>query len=569
MKMVVLPASAATEAALDNLEASAKTAMEGTCTDVVSGGTINPSTCYNLVFKQDWWQSLYTINAANQANLAFFAQHFPTEFESTAHYLKDSSSDDIEPVAELPKKTAEAAVDLGFEWAGMFELPEDTYLWTAQKVVGVSGAKYADASMKMVAFSTAEADEASLHGLETAGKNALAGTCTDVTSGGTITPDSKCYRLVFKQEWWQSIYPINAKGVKHVAFFAEHVPTEFENTAHYLKDDHGDDIEPVAELPETAAAPTPAPTTSEDKKYWGEGIIASIIVNIVTLCGVVFLLPGLKTMSDRYREEFECVVAAFAAGAIGSCAFFLLLYESTHLIATEYTEEVAQIWRWGTMILAGALFPAVVHAGMEVAMKKTPSETGENKEEVDLSISRPRLISSVLIGDFMHNLCDGFFMGAAFKGCGSSFGWTVVWGTVGHEIAQELGDYLVLTSSECKIKPVYALCLNFLSGMGVLLGTIIVLAADVSQCDIGLILSFGGGVYLNIALIECMSKFQGAKVSGKVRAFGIVMFIIGCIAIGLILLKHEHCVPPAPPAPPVTYKPGCGPAPKPAGGHHH
>jgi hypothetical protein len=66
-----------------------------TCTNVAAGGIITAmeDKCYNLVFKQDWWQSLYTINTAGHANVVFFTEHFPTEFENTAHYLKDQGSD--------------------------------------------------------------------------------------------------------------------------------------------------------------------------------------------------------------------------------------------------------------------------------------------------------------------------------------------------------------------------------------------------------------------------------------------------------------------------------------------
>ena len=138
-----------------------------------------------------------------------------------------------------------------FEWAGIFEVPESTYLWTAQKVKDGSTMNYADDTMKMAVLPASAATEAILHSLETEGAHSLSMNCTDVLSGGIITPEEdQCYRLHFKQDWWQSLYTINATGKTAVAFFTEHVPTEFENTAHYLKDDHGDDIEPVAELPE-------------------------------------------------------------------------------------------------------------------------------------------------------------------------------------------------------------------------------------------------------------------------------------------------------------------------------
>jgi zinc transporter ZupT len=562
MKMVALPASSCTISVLNSLESDGNTGLGlTTCEDVNSGGTITPQAnkCYRMVFDQSSSQSSYTVSAAGQSNVAFFTEHFPTEFENTDHYLKDSSNADVEPCAFLP----------GYEWAGIFNVAaEDTYMWTAQKVAG----SYADATMKIAVIPASAGTEAALESAEATGRTTVQdANCNNLNAGGTITPNANtCYNLVFKQNWWQSLYSIDATGLSYVSIFAQHVPTEFENTAHYLKDDHGDDIEPIAELPEAHAAPAPAAAAAEEEeKYWGEGILASIIVNIMTLCGVIFLIPGINAAAAKFREEFECVLMAFAGGAISAAAFFLLLYESTHLIATEQPEETEQIWRWGSMILAGALFPTIVHGLSEIIFLK-PSETGKanDAEQGDgalapegLKVTRLRLISSVLIGDFMHNLCDGFFVGAAFKGCGSAFAWTVTWSTVAHEIAQELGDYLVLTGKDCKIHPGFALGLNFLSGTGMLWGTLIVLGTDVSNYDIGMILSFGGGVYLNIAFIECMSRFQTAKVSGLVRLLGVLMFIVGATAIGLVLLKHEHCVPP-PPA-------GAPPPPAGGGGHHH
>ena len=47
-----------------------------------------------------------------------------------------------------------------------------------------------------------------------------------------------------------------------------------------------------------------------------------------------------------------------------------------------------------------------------------------------------RVRSAVLLGDLMHNLVDGFFIGAAFRYCGTSFGWSMTGMTVVHELAQ-------------------------------------------------------------------------------------------------------------------------------------
>jgi zinc transporter ZupT len=208
------------------------------------------------------------------------------------------------------------------------------------------------------------------------------------------------------------------------------------------------------------------------------------------------------------------------------------------------------------MILAGAIFPAFMHLGLELVIGQKEEAIAAEEDKSKMKPAGARIIAGILLGDFVHNLCDGFFIGAAFAGCGESFGWTVAWGTVAHEIAQELSDYVILTGSDCKLPPLKALGLNFLSGTGVLLGTIVVLSSDVSDGDIGLLLAFGGGTYLYIAFVECMPKVMSAKVSIPVRALAMFVFMIGAIAIGLVLLDHEHCVPPSPDGS------------EPAGGHH-
>eukprot|EP00746_Dinoflagellata_sp_MGD_P140735 gnl/MRDRNA2_/MRDRNA2_73939_c0_seq3.p1 gnl/MRDRNA2_/MRDRNA2_73939_c0~~gnl/MRDRNA2_/MRDRNA2_73939_c0_seq3.p1 ORF type:complete len:483 (-),score=103.97 gnl/MRDRNA2_/MRDRNA2_73939_c0_seq3:294-1742(-) len=449
---------------------------------------------------------------------------------------------------------------VNFEWAGIFETPGNTYMWTAQKVQSDNGVAYVDPAMKMAALPTSEATAGTLRSLEIAGNRTLQETCAEVHAGSVIKPViDKCYLLHFKQDLWQSLYTIDTTGVPAVAFFTEHFPTEFENTAHYLKDDQGEDIEPVSELPEAQNA---KPQT-EQEKHWGPAITTAIIVNLITLIGVIFLMPMFAKALKMYAAEFECLVSGFAAGAISACAFFLLLFEATHLIAAEYKEEVEVIWRWGTVILAGFLFPTITQLLSEKSMKtqkvyqEKPGKQADEEQEAEVvptkqadetliqpQVSRVRLISGILIGDFMHNLCDGFFVGAAFQGCGESFGWKVAAGTIAHELAQELSDYAVLTGPDAQMRPGVALALNFISGTGVLLGVICILSADVADADIGLLLAFGGGIYLHIAFTECMPKLYDMKISLLVRAASTLMFMLGAMAIGFVLLDHEHCVPP-------------------------
>jgi len=190
-----------------------------------------------------------------------------------------------------------------------------------------------------------------------------------------------------------------------------------------------------------------------------------------------------------------------------------------------------------------------------------PEEDANEKNKDDELEQKPRLsgkiriLAGVLIGDFFHNFCDGIFIGSAFKGCGSSFGWTVTLSSVLHELPQEIADYFILTGPGAALGPLLALVLNFICGMGVVLGAIIVLASDPADSSVGMLLAFGAGVYLHIGAVECMPKIYDAKLSAWLRGACVLAFIVGTVLIGLILLDHEHCVPGAEGAS--------------GGGHHH
>ena len=114
------------------------------------------------------------------------------------------------------------------------------------------------------------------------------------------------------------------------------------------------------------------------------------------------------------------------------------------------------------------------------------------------------------------------------------------------------------------LKPCTALALNFVSGWSVVLlhpltspyillhpltpsyrsvvlGVVIVLAKDVSDLDQGVMLAFGGGVYLQIGATECMSRVHQHASHPKLLFTALLAFACGAIAIGLVLLDHEHC----------------------------
>lgn len=478
------------------------------------------------------------------------------------------------------------------EWAGIFTTPNTKYVWTAQKKAPAAGGDpvYADATMDFVVRTATAATDAALDAEATAGNTQLAcSTPTVVNNGGSITPSTTaCYRLTFDNDFHTTSFSIDNTGA-YTALFAQHVPTEFERNTHYLQDTLGEDIEPAHTLPEAAATHTDKP--------WGEAFGATILVCLTTLIGVVFATPCFDTCVEEQPETLYCMSNSFAAGALLAAAFYLMVYEATHLI--KYTDEAVATCYWGTFIILGfitsqfieLIMSAVLeHVSPKPTAESTPqAEVGTNMEKIEAGsgsgsgngteaadpqgvdtelavVEQPqeksvtaaealevaeakdnqlRVLCGVLVGDFMHNLVDGIVIGAAFLGCSDSMAWGITGATIAHEIGQEIADYFVLTDPKLGgLTPVTALGLNFISGLSVILGAIIILAQDsVDNYSQGLLLAYGGGVYIQIAASECMPRALKYAKTMTLRVASFCMFIFGCFAIGIILLKHEHCVP--------------------------
>ena len=77
---------------------------------------------------------------------------------------------------------------------------------------------------------------------------------------------------------------------------------------------------------------------------------------------------------------------------------------------------------------------------------------------------------AVLLGDSIHNFCDGILIAAAFL-ADPALGWVTAGAVVLHEIPQEVGDYLVLLNAGFSRKR--ALTYNAISGLASVVGGVL------------------------------------------------------------------------------------------------
>lgn len=515
---------------------------ESACVDVASGGTITPEEdkCYKLTFSDTDQRSTFLIDATGAPNLAIFTEHVPTEFEVDYHYLQqgdfaaNNQRNDVEPEFSFMAPQT-------FEWGGIFAVPNASYTWYAQQVVSASATSlayaYADETMDVVMLPVADDSEAALLASKADADHSWEekGACTVVNSGGSIKPvNESCFIMTFDDnaDSDTSTFTIDTSTTNYVAVWAQHVPTEFERDLHYFKDTAFADVEPAHTYSE-AAKP-------QKKWRWGEIIGAAILVNLMTLAGVVLMVPFIK----ERREMFEAVMLSFSGGAILSFTFYLILPEAPHYIEGGHpgAEELEVTWRYGSVVLAGYLagwFADTLGSIFTKEEEKKPDGTKDIDGSVHSANVKRRVIVGCLVGDGLHNLIDGFLIAFAFQWCSSSRGWQIAAATIGHELAQEIADYSILIL-KAGLKPITALSFNFLSGTTVLLGAIIATAGKPSNEVMGLITAFGGGAYIFIAQ-ESMSRVFNMELAGPKALIPFFAFIVGVVAIATVLVDHQHC----------------------------
>jgi len=582
MKLVVVQASAASSAGLHAAESAATSIWNGgsevnvtSSVHIEAGPAVTAG--YRLHFDTRTWVTHFEFHVNAPGAYAVFTEHMPHEFENGFHFFRTETGVDVEAVAEeggsghggghgstatapaVPCPWTEA-----WEWTGVFSLPASGwYTWNAARQASGS---YADATMKLVIVAAANNTAEGLAASEPAAHALYAGTAIAANSG-TVLQMGTAYTLTFDDHSWTSHFFLQASAAGAVAFYAQHLPIEFEKEFHYLKDASGTDIEPgaqmsVADCSSTAGTTTPTGTGGS----WGEVLGGSFITCLPTLLGMFFILRAKSDQLKSVLEKAMSVVSSFASGVIFAAAVFLLLPEALHLAGSGH-EEVVGTWTWGTAILAG-WFSCYLITGISTVIGEKFGERAAKQQVADPeNVPAPTILSTfsvvgpVLLGDFFHNFSDGLVIGVAFKVCGGSFGWELVGVTVAHEIPQEIADLMILIL-DAKVEWHWATLANFLCSLSTVIGAIITFSADVGSNQEGIILAYGAGVYIFVAITELAGHILHPKSSnGPLMvqfAQQFLAFIVGAVLIGLVLLNHKHCAAPVAPG-----------SPAPVGGHHH
>jgi zinc transporter 1/2/3 len=292
-----------------------------------------------------------------------------------------------------------------FEWAGLFETPQSSYMWVSQ----AAGGAYAAPGMKMVLFPAATASKEEMLRLRANAETKFAvsvaeggfGQCREVAPGGTITPKADvCYNLRFHKNTLDSIFVMNTTGQGHVAIFTSHLPTEFERTEHFFKDAAGDDVDPLHELAAEVGGDGHAHGGGSGDGGDGSETLTLRIVAVfasggITLLGMFFFFT--KQGKALSLGALLCVRAC-SAGAMISVAIVHILAEAAHSIAawTPYPLSAALVL--GGIVLAYCF---------EVLSGGDGCKNESKHDHVDVDNAPPAVQPSVIIAGAAHGASFG------------------------------------------------------------------------------------------------------------------------------------------------------------------
>ncbi len=245
---------------------------------------------------------------------------------------------------------------------------------------------------------------------------------------------------------------------------------------------------------------------------WGYALTSVFIVSLVSLVGVFTLSFGTKRL-----KKWLLLFVSFSAGTLLGDAFIHLL--------PEIVEEAGFELKVSFGVLAGMLVWFLI----EKFIHWHHCHHVHDEEEDHI---HPFAILN-LVGDFLHNILDGMIIAASFI-VSVPVGIATTIAVFLHEIPQEMSDLgVLLHGGFSKGK---ALFMNFLSGLGAILGAVFALfvAGQIEGAEL-LFVPFAAGSFIYIATADLIPELhKEVRVNESIKH--LVALLLGIVVMALLLL---------------------------------
>ncbi len=138
---------------------------------------------------------------------------------------------------------------------------------------------------------------------------------------------------------------------------------------------------------------------------------------------------------------------------------------------------------------------------------------------------------SVLVGDSIHNFCDGVLIAAAFL-ANPHLGMVTAAAIIAHEIPQEVGDYIVLLNAG--FSRTRALVYNMISGMAAVVGGVLgYVLIEPWQAYLPYMMVVAASSFVYVAVADLIPQLQ-KRLNWRETALQIFWIAAGLVLIGSI-----------------------------------
>lgn len=225
------------------------------------------------------------------------------------------------------------------------------------------------------------------------------------------------------------------------------------------------------------------------------------------LTASVFLLLG-----DGLRVKLVPWLISYAVGTLLGVSLLALLPE-----ALEHIEASRAL----STLLAGVVFFFL----LEKLVIWRHCHDAE-----DCEVHTKSAASLVIVGDAFHTFVDGALIAAAVV-TSIPLGVTTALAVVAHEIPQEVGDVAILLHAG--YSRTRAFTLNLLSGLGGVLGAVLMLAtSETAPGVLPYVLSFAAGSFLYVAMSDLIPDLHRNAGGGSVRQ----LLLMGAGIVTIVML---------------------------------
>lgn len=143
---------------------------------------------------------------------------------------------------------------------------------------------------------------------------------------------------------------------------------------------------------------------------------------------------------------------------------------------------------------------------------------------------------TVLLGDSIHNFCDGIIIAAAFL-TDTRLGMFTALAIIAHEIPQEVGDYIVLLNAGLSRRK--ALLYNAMSGMAAVVGGVVgYVVVGPWEALFPYLLVVASSSFIYVAVADLIPQLQH-RLSARDTAAQLAWLAVG-LAIVIFVASHAH-----------------------------